>query len=65
MTATSVIWWPTTSAATRLGVTKHHLLSWMNRGVFTEGVHYRHAGMGSGYAWNLEATKAALTALVV
>ena len=63
MTATSVIWWPTNQAATRMGLTKHHLMAMMEKGVFTENVHYRRAGMGSGFAWDIEATRLAIRAM--
>ena len=60
MTATSVIWWPTTQAANKMGLTKHQLLAILKMGIFTEGVQYRKAGMGHGFSWNIEATAQAI-----
>ena len=63
MNSTDVIWWPTNQAAARMGLTKHHLLAWKDKGVFTENVHFRRAGMGSGFAWDVEATRLAIRAM--
>lgn len=63
MTTASVIWWPTNTAAARMDVTKYQLMALMEQGFFTKNLHYREAGMDSGYAWDIEATRAAIRGL--
>lgn len=50
-----IIWWPTSVCARKMGLDKDVLLYYKQRGVFTEGLHYRKDSMTGGFTWNVEA----------
>ncbi len=60
MTNASIIWWPTSVAASKLGISKQALKAFVDQNLLKEGIHFRRDGWQKGYLFDMDAVKKTL-----